>query len=896
MSYLFWSLIGFLARALFSLRYRVRTKGCFEALKAKLDGGVLFLPNHSAHMDPPLLFFYFWPKYKMRPLVIEYIYRMGPLKFLMKLTKAVSIPNFDTSVNQYKIYKAEQSLKEVEAGLKNGENFILYPAGRLKYSGRETLGGASGAHAIVKECPNAHVLLIRTTGFWGSSFSRAFEGKGLSLGGSFKHAIQAIFKNFIFFLPRREILIECELDPKGLPRKGSRVEFNQYLEKWYNQYPDETGHRVEAEPLKLISYSFWKYDVPQIKEIESRTKFKKSLEEISPDIKRKIAKEIGRILDNPSLNLSAEQSLAADLGMDSLNIAGLIAYLSQNYQVEDVRPEDLQTVAQVWQAAAGGSQIEKKTQKDSTHSWPEEINRPSPHLPTGETMPEAFLRSSEMLKKFSACGDDASGVLTYQKMRRAVLVLAAHFKKFSGDKVGILLPASIGAYICIFAVQMAGKTPVMLNWTLGPRYLDEMVQATDLQVVLSSWRFLERVQHVDFGKLVGKLQLLEDVRQKLTLTSKLKGALSAHLPTSLVLRLYNVHKIKKDDPCVILFTSGTESTPKAVPLSHSNILENQRSAMSCVECLSSDVLYGILPPFHSFGFSVAGTFPILAGIKCAFYPDPTDSFALAEGVSRWNVTIFCGAPSFVKGLFSAAKPEQLATVRLFVSGAEKAPNELYERVSQLKTHAQLIEGYGLTECAPIVSLMRLGEPAKGVGKPLPNIEICTIHPETSELLPKGSEGEILVSGPNVFAGYLGNPRNAFIELQGKKWYRTGDIGYLDVSGNIVLSGRLKRFAKLGGEMISLAAIESAISSELIRQGKISQDMQSIALCVEEKMPGKTDLVLFSMIPLDKEEVNRTLLQAGFSRLVKISSVQTIQEIPLMGTGKTDYRRLQTFIA
>lgn len=896
MSYVFWSFIGFLARGLFSLRYRVRTKGCFEALQAKLENGILFLPNHSAHMDPPLIFFYFWPKYRMRPLVIEYIYRMGPLKFLMKLTKAISIPNFDTSVNQYKVYKAEQSLHEVKDGLKRGENFILYPAGRLKHTGRETIAGASGAHAIIKECPNVHVLLIRTTGLWGSTFSRAFEGKGLSLGQSFKHGIKALFKNFIFFLPRRDVLIECELDPSDLPRNGTRVEFNQYLEGWYNRYPDGKGGTLDSEPLKLVSYSFWKNEVPEIKETLVKAKEKTDLANISDEIKNKISKEISRILDNPSLTLNPDQTLAADLGMDSLNIAGLIAYLSQNYQVDDVRPEDLVTVANVWEVAAGASQHPRQIQKTAAYSWPEEINRPVPELPKGRTIPEAFLYASKRMKKFVACGDDLSGVLGYKKVRQAVLVLAAHFQKMKSDKIGVLLPASAGAYICIFAIQMAGKTPVMLNWTLGPRYLDEMISLASIDVVLSSWRFLEKVQHVDFGKLIEKLQLLEDVRQNLSLSCKLKGALSAYLPNSLILKLYGAGSLHEDDPCVVLFTSGTESSPKGVPLSHANILKNLHSAMGCITCKDSDVLYGILPPFHSFGFSVAGMFPFVSGMKCAFYPDPTDSFALADGISRWKVTIFCGAPSFIKGLFSAAKPEQLASVRLFVSGAEKAAPELYERVSQLKNGSQLIEGYGLTECSPIVSLVRPGDEPKGVGKPIPGVEIRTIHPETEELLRPGAEGEILVFGPNVFHGYLGNPRNAFLEIEGKKWYRTGDIGYLDQDGNIILSGRLKRFAKLGGEMISLAAVESAVISELIRQGRISSDGHSIAICAEEKEPGKSDLVLFSTIPLEREELNRMILAMGFSRLIKIAAVQTIQEIPLMGTGKTDYRRLQTFIA
>ena len=894
MSYLFWSFIGFLARGIFSLRYRVRTKGCFEALEAKLKEGILFLPNHSAHMDPPLLFFYLWPKFRMRPLVIDYIYRMGPLKFLMNLTRAISVPNFDTSVNQYKVYKAAEALKEVAEGLKRGENFILYPAGRLKNTAQEILGGASGAHSILHECPKAHVVLVRTTGFWGSTFSRAFEGKSLSLSKSFAHAVGALFKNFIFFLPRRDILIECELDPAALPRKGTRVEFNQFLEKWYNRYPDGKGGVLKAEPLKLISYSFWKREIPEIKPEETKTRGNVALK-VSSETEKKIYTEICQILESASLEIKPEMDLSTDLGMDSLNIAELIAYLSQNYDIEDLHPEDLTTVQSVLDVAAGGHESHREVQKSSPYHWPEETNRPDPVLPVGRTLPEAFLRCCERMEGFAACGDDVSGVLNYKKLRQSVLVLAAHFKSLPGKNIGILLPSSIGAYLSILAVQMAGKTPVMLNWTLGPRYLDEMVSITRLQVVISSWRFIEKAQHIDFGKLVEKLQFLEDIRKNLSLKTKLKGALLAKLPLSFAMRAYELEKISEDDPCVILFTSGTEANPKGVPLSHKNILANQRSAMLCVDFRSTDVLYGILPPFHSFGYSVAGIFPIVAGMRFALYPDPTDSFALAEGAARWMITIFCGAPSFLKGLFHAAKSEQLQTIRMFVSGAEKAPQELYDRVASLKNGSKLIEGYGLTECSPIVSLMRPNLPPKGVGRPLPDVEICTIHPETEKLLPKGSEGEILVFGPNVFNGYLGNPRSAFLEIDGKKWYRTGDIGYLDPDGSLVLSGRLKRFTKIGGEMISLGAIESAITSELIRKGKVPSDVQSLALCANEKSVGKSDLVLFTTVSLEKEEINEMLNQAGFSRLIKISSIQKINEIPLMGTGKTDYRCLQTLM-
>ena len=497
------------------------------------------------------------------------------------------------------------------------------------------------------------------------------------------------------------------------------------------------------------------------------------------------------------------------------------------------------------------------------------------------------------MKNFAACGDDLIGVLTYKKMKRAAIVLSLYFRKLPGTYVGVLLPASAGAYLVILALQLAGKIPVMLNWTLGPRYLEEMMKETETQTVISSWRFLDRLSHVDLGTLIDKLQLLEDMREKLTLGTKLKGAFISMCSASTVLRLLNLDKIDEEKPAVILYTSGTEAKPKGVPLSHKNIISNQRSAMQCLEFLRNDVLYGCLPPFHSFGFSVVGLFPLFGGIKIAFYPDPTDGFALAEGIERWKITLFCSTPSFLKGLLNSAKIEQLKTVRWFISGAEKAPEELYNRVEKLGTGARIVEGYGITECSPVLTISRTNLPPIGVGQFLPDIEMCTIHLETLKRLPKGSEGEICVRGPNVFNGYLGNPRDPFIEIDGKRWYRTGDIGRLDEEGNLIISGRIKRFTKIGGEMISLGAVEEVLVKSFIQEGKISADTPSIAVIADEKKEGQPQLVLFSTVTISREEANQILQSQGFSRLVKISTVKKVEEIPVMGTGKTDYRSLQS---
>ncbi len=893
-----WKLFFSFIRLCLKFRYRIEVRG-LEEMKAKVPPGkkgILFLPNHPAHIDPVILFALLWNEYRMRPLVVEFMYRMPMLRPIMKAVKALPIPNFDTSVNQLKVKKAERSIQAIADGLKDKESFVLYPAGRLKSTAKEVIGGASSTHALIQECPDIDVVLVRMSGLWGSQFSRAILGRSPGMVDNAIRSFKNLVRNLFFFIPRRKVVIEFEANPKDFPWKGTRVELNRYLEQWYDQYLDPKGVRHANEPLYLVSYAFWRKDVPIPFQQKKKEGGEQNGIEISPKTRDKVYGEIRRIMNNPDLPIDDEKDLAFDLGMDSLNIGEMIAFLTHEFDVGEAHPEDITTVRSALELAEGARVSEEPVHTTLRPHWPDEKNRPGAVLPLGKTLPAAFLNSCDRLGSFAACGDDLVGVLSYRKMKRAALVLAQYFKTIEDQYVAVMLPASAGAFVTILALQLAGKVPVMLNWTLGPRYLEEMMKTSGAKIALSSWRFLERLSHVDFGGLVDQFVLLEDVRENLTLRQKLGGALLALRGANAILEKMGLNDIDEESHAVVLFTSGTEAVPKGVPLSHKNILSNLRGGMQCIELRDNDVMYGVLPPFHSFGFTVAGIFSLLCGLRIAFYPDPTDSFALAEGMERWKVTIFCSAPSFLKGLLSAAKPEQLTTIRYLVSGAERLPPEIREKAKAIAPHSLVIEGYGITECSPILTISRPNLPPKGVGRPLPEVEVCMIHPESLELLPMGSEGEICVRGPNVFHGYLGKPRDPFIELQGKKWYRTGDLGRIDPDGSLILSGRLKRFTKVGGEMISLGAVEEVIATELIRRGAISSDLPGLAVCSDERIPSKPQLILFTTADLNPNEANEILKTAGFSRLVKIASVQKIEEIPLMGTGKTDYRRLQSNIA
>jgi long-chain-fatty-acid--[acyl-carrier-protein] ligase len=466
-----------------------------------------------------------------------------------------------------------------------------------------------------------------------------------------------------------------------------------------------------------------------------------------------------------------------------------------------------------------------------------------------------------------------------------------------GDYIGILLPSSVGVYVSILACLLAKKTPVMLNWTAGKRSLDHAVGLLDLRAVISSKRFVSRKEIGELGLIEDLFIFLEEVRGKISWKDKIYGMWLASLGVNTLLSQLHLKEVKAEDAAVILFTSGTEALPKAVPLSHHNLLSNERAALSCIELKNSDIFYGVLPPFHSFGFSVTGLLPLLAGLKVFYAPDPNDSHGLAHDIAEWNITLFCCAPSFIRAMMRVADPSQLTSLHYLVSGAEKTPRELFEQVSSRLPHTQMIEGYGITECGPIVTVNHPYDPQKGVGRPVPEVELCVIDSVSGQRLEMGKEGEICIRGPNVFKGYLGNVRCPFISIDNEEWYCSGDRGWLESDGSLILSGRLKRFVKIGGEMLSLGGLEEELArlNQERKWSHPSEEGPTLAISVREKQSDKPLLVLFTTFDVSKEEINAALKEGGFGRIVKISEVQRLEQIPLTGTGKTHYRLLDEML-
>jgi len=883
----------FFIRLVFSLRYRIKYKGLEkieEAIRSSSEG-TLFLSNHPAlFIDPMLVTFPIYRKYAVRPLVTEYMFYSPLLHWVFKLIRGLPVPNFSAGVNPLKFSRLDRTLQLVEEGLKEKETFLIFPAGMTKASPREVLGGTFAVHQLLSRRPKTNVVLIRMTGLWGSRFSRAYtKGKRVNGGKAWKESFWDLLKAGIFFLPRRKVFIEFEMAPEDLPREGSKHEVNRFLENWYNKPFENTPSR--GEPLNFVPYSFFGSKEPVIEREEEDLLDGK---EIPQSIQEEIIDKIAELSNMPKERVNAQKHLVADLSLDSLNIAELITFLETRYDINQIDPESLLTVGHAFLAAIGqlkGAAVEE-IDWDTT-AWDKERNSDRIVLGDGSTISDVFFDRCDKNLFSIAAADPVAGPVSYHRLKSRVLFLSHEIAKLPGDRVGILMPASIASIVLILACHVAGKTPVMINWTVGGGHLESVLSLSKIDVALTSWAFLDRLENVDLTPIQDILVILEEFKAGFSWWKMVISPIKALIPSTCLKKLgWLGTTSKQDTEAVVLFTSGTESMPKGVPLTHKNLLSNMRATLTTVSFYTSDRMLSALPPFHSFGFVVTGLLPILAGVRVAFCPNPTDSGAQARMIRKWDVTVICSAPSFLINILKQAeRKEPFSQLRVIVSGAEKAPVSLFEIASKVAPNSEMWEGYGITECSPVLTANTSCDRAMGVGLPLPGVHLRIVHPEEySEILSPGQPGMILAHGPNVFGGYLQRDvKSPFYEEEGVRWYITGDIGYLNEVGALIITGRLKRFVKIGGEMVSLGAIESALLEEgMCGQGEGPQ----IAVCAKGEGEGRPKMTLFSTRELDTTDVNALLRKKGFSNLVRIDRVVTLEEIPVSGTGKVAYRQLE----
>lgn len=874
-------ILAWIIRRILSLRYKIQVTG-LENISGQ---GNLILPNHPASIDPVIVATHLWKKARVRPVISETYYKLPGVNQLMKLIGAIPMPDLLKESGQWKKRRMEKSLLRISQALENGDSVLFYPAGKLKTGPREIIGGAFGTKVILENAPHANVFLARTNGLYGSSFSTALSG-GVSpdFGTRAKEALGIIFKNLLFFIPKRKVTLKFEPAPADFTRSATVTALNNWLEEYYNQGSEES--------LNLVPYFFWKNEPATTSDTGEAVDISKIPAEVVTKVLRQLS-EMSRI---PLEEIKLEHKLTENLGLDSLYQIELMSWLDQEFEIVDVDGSDIRTVGSLINIVAGHKPElnEKNKLSASSQNWKTSFMKHAPELAAGHTIVEKFLNTCDRLGNAQAVADDRTGILSWKKLKISILVMAREIQNMPGEKMAIMLPASVGATITTISTILAGKVPVMLNWTMGKVNMEHALKISGAEVILTSEAFLDRI-NADISFLEDKFVFLEEIRSSIGLSKKIKALWQSQKSARKILSEFKHPDCNCGNYCeqtaVILFTSGSESAPKGVPLSHRNILSNIESMKNIIPLSKEDVFYGFLPLFHSFGLTVTTIFPLVTGIRTVFHPNPTESRKLADGCAKWGISLMCGTPTFLSSVLNSGPAEKFATIRLMVSGAEKAPDSLFEKIRNINHGMQLLEGYGITECSPVVSSTRVDKERIGVGEIVPGVEVSIVDLENMRLLPDGERGLILIKGDNVFSGYLGNSSNPFVDFRGSKWYNSGDLGIMK-NGHLILAGRLKRFIKIGGEMISLPAIEDALKLKLPNR----EDGPVLAISAKENNNGtRPEIILFSTVEIDTRGANDILRKGGFPPLVSIKSVMRVENIPLLGSGKTDYKALSAML-
>eukprot|EP00008_Paramoeba_atlantica_P003074 CAMPEP_0201489040 /NCGR_PEP_ID=MMETSP0151_2-20130828/20979_1 /ASSEMBLY_ACC=CAM_ASM_000257 /TAXON_ID=200890 /ORGANISM="Paramoeba atlantica, Strain 621/1 / CCAP 1560/9" /LENGTH=1156 /DNA_ID=CAMNT_0047874505 /DNA_START=26 /DNA_END=3496 /DNA_ORIENTATION=- len=735
----------------------------------------------------------------------------------------------------------------------------------------------------------------------------------------------------------------------------------------------------------------------------------KIVDDDAPEVDSKIVEELKEMVvsirgeDVLSIDKVGSSSLT-ELGLDSMRIGMVGSRIQDSYQIYDLELSEIQNKNCEQIAALVGERRGKGGGKiqAAPKSFTEPNGRKDVALADGKTIAEIFLNQCDRMGSAAALADDSKpggNILDYSKCKLGS-VLIAEYIHAQGDmvddrRVGVMMPSASGSSLIIMGLLICGKVPVMLNFTIGAEKMAHSIRDSGIRKIITSRKFVNVLlsKNTDLPAGVGEQFLfIEDLMESFTTLDLIiaKFTLGSKSASSLLKRYCNSHT--PEDHAVILFTSGSTSMPKGVPLTNQNLIADVKGVITRAEMTSKDIIMAALPPFHSFGFTASVVVPCLFGIKCVYYPNPTAFFDIGRQMARWQPTIYFSTPSWMLKVYSAtaSKPEWSSSLRLIVVGAEACPTELKEKGA--KKGVQVVEGYGITETSPVLTTGLLDMKHRGVGWPIPGVDLRLVqlddlasvqrdppnHPAIERTLKEKKElelklktegensregkllrcrlarpmvskeirpgdkdekgepalGVIIASGPNIFGDPLGesylnrmiydqDPKSGkysfdpYIEYDGKFWYNTEDLGRYafnkeedekaihDGVPSLLISGRIKRFVKRGGEMISLGAIEDALFDKFPEvEQKRTVGVESITIKGDDGSiePFVAALICDVAVKEETQEMTEGRVKEAMAHKFGVAAnlfmpdaVFVVNELPMLGTGKLDLQACKKVI-
>ena len=470
--------------------------------------------------------------------------------------------------------------------------------------------------------------------------------------------------------------------------------------------------------------------------------------------------------------------------------------------------------------------------------------------------------------------------LSYRQLLLRTFILGGVLRRDTqaGERVGVLMPNVAAGVVVYLSLVYLERVPAMLNYTTGLQVLLKACETASIRTVYTSRQFIENGGFEELAAGLAQrvnLVYLEDLRGRIGLTNKLLGLLRSRFP-----RAAYRPTAKPDDPASILFTSGSEGVPKGVVLSHRNLLANFAQARACIGFKPGDIFFSCLPLFHSFGLNIGCVLPLLGGCRIFLYTTPLHYRIIPELLYQTDASVLFATNTFLKGYARHAHPYDFKSLKYVLAGAEKLQDDT-RRVWMEKFGIRILEGYGATECSPVVSVNTpISNKPGSVGKLLPGMQAYLAPVPGIE-----EGGRLVVSGPNVMSGYLLHGTDGSIQPprteRGEGWYDTGDIAAIDAEGYIELLGRAKRFAKIGGEMISLTAVE-----ELAAQ--TWPDYNHAALALPDESKGEKIILVSEYEQATRKSFQQKARELGYGELYIPREVTHLPALPVLGTGKTDY--------